>query len=251
MRLPAALEFLRATHPWQVVRDWRYLHRHRARRDFYGRFIRPGGLVFDIGANAGHYARVFLSLGARVVAVEPQAAMADGLRRRFRGQSRLVVVQTALGATRTTATLRKAPDLSEVASLRSDVGERSRFRERFAATATETVAVGILDDLVQAHGQPDFCKIDVEGFEAEVLAGLTQPLPLLSFEVNREYLDVAGACLQRLVSLGRYEFNFARGDLPGFFVPGWVPADDLLAHLRDDPDPLLWGDIYARLRDHA
>jgi hypothetical protein len=40
-------------------------------RDFYRRFIRPGDLVFDVGANVGKRSAVFLDLGATVVAIEP------------------------------------------------------------------------------------------------------------------------------------------------------------------------------------
>ncbi|HRD74434.1 MAG TPA: FkbM family methyltransferase, partial [Hyphomicrobiaceae bacterium] len=64
-----------------------------------------------------------------------------------------------------------------------------------------------LDELIARHGTPAFTKIDVEGFEASVLAGLTRALPALSFEFTTIQRDVALACLNRLAALGAYRFD--------------------------------------------
>ena len=47
--------------------------RARRMRRFYSRFVRAGDLCFDVGAHAGNRVRCFRQLGARVVAIEPQA----------------------------------------------------------------------------------------------------------------------------------------------------------------------------------
>ncbi len=47
--------------------------------EFYSQFIRPGDLVFDIGANRGDRTEVFVQMGARVVAAEPQPWLAAPL----------------------------------------------------------------------------------------------------------------------------------------------------------------------------
>ena len=247
MKLPAALEFLRETRAWQSVRDWRYVRRHRARREFYRQFIAPGSLVFDIGANIGNYSLLFERLGARIIAVEPQAALAARLSRRFASNPRMHVVRTALGASASMAVLHKAPGLSEIASLRPDVSERSRFAREHEFSETESVPVTTLDLLVTQHGTPAFCKIDVEGFEREVLAGLTRPLPLLSLEFNREFWRETRQCLDRLVELGDYRFNYALGDTPALARAEWTDASELTTELEANRDPLLWGDVYARL----
>jgi FkbM family methyltransferase len=247
MNLPPFLEPLRQTRLWAKLRDWRYLRSHRARRNFYREFVQPDSLVFDIGANVGHYVLLFRSLGAEVVAVEPQAALAAGLRRRFSGDDRVNVVQTALGAAPSTATLHKAPGQTEIASLRVDASERSRFAAKFDPTDLETVPVITLDELVQRHGRPDFCKIDVEGFEFEVLAGLSTPVPALSLEFNREFWPETVRCLERLETLGAYRFNYALAENDFLANRGWGTAAQLRADLSSRTDPLLWGDIYAKL----
>src|SRR5580704_8306608 len=229
MRLPSALDSIRQTRLWQKLKDWRYLHRHRALREFYGQFVRPGSLVFDIGANVGHYALIFRSLRAQVVAVEPQAGLVAGLRWRFGGHQDMQIVQAAVGSTKATAVLHKAPNQSEIASLRADVGERSRFAASHHFSEAETVPVVTLDSLLQQFGRPDFCKIDVEGFECEVLAGLSQPLPLLSLEFNREFWNETKRCLARLGELGDYRFNYTLGEIPALASPDWIKATALIA----------------------
>lgn len=247
MKLPRALEFLRRTSAWQAASDRRYLRRNHVRREFYRQFVHPDSLVFDIGANVGHYVLLFQSLGAKVLAVEPQASLVAGLQRRFARQPRVQIVRTALGSKPGTATLHKTDSLSEIASLREDIANRSRFAAEHKFSQAETVPVITLDALIAQHGRPGFCKIDVEGFESEVLAGLTQPVPMLSLEFNREFRREIEQCLARLDQLGAYQFNFALGETTAWAQQTWCDSRTMLATLAANPDPLLWGDIYARL----
>ena len=246
MKLPAPLEFCRETRLWRAARDWRYQRRMRARTEFYRQFLPADALVFDIGANIGNYTLLFAGLGARVLAVEPQAALAAALRRRFARRPRVQILQAALGAAPATAVLHKAPGLSEIASLRTDVAARSRFAATHGFSEQETVPVVTLDSLLARHGRPDFCKIDVEGFECAVLAGLSQPLPLFSLEFNREFWTETTQCLDRIRELGTYTFNYALADTPALAQSAWIDAASLRSTLEAMPDPLLWGDLYAR-----
>src|SRR5680860_148135 len=66
----------------------------KRQREFYGGFLRTGQLVFDVGANVGDRSAVFLALGAKVIAVEPQQACVEALRARF--QERVVVIAQGL-----------------------------------------------------------------------------------------------------------------------------------------------------------
>lgn len=247
MQLPKAFDWIRDTAMWQHLRDWRYLHNHRALVKFYRTFVQAGDLVFDVGANVGHYTLIFSHLGSRVVAIEPQAELVTSLRRRFERRRQVSVVHTALGPSASTAVLHKTRDLTEVASLRSDVAQHSRFAAEHPFSEAETVSVATLDSIIAARGLPNFCKIDVEGFESKVLAGLKQPIPCLSFEFNREFWSEAELCLARLGEIGRYRFNYALGETPRLARAEWIDGATALAELKAIADPLLWGDIYARL----
>src|SRR4051794_16322556 len=77
--LPRPLR-VRLRGPWSHLLE---IERLRAERRLYRQFVRPGDLVFDIGANRGGKCAAFLRLGARVVAVEPNPGCVTALRRRF------------------------------------------------------------------------------------------------------------------------------------------------------------------------
>ena len=98
-------------------------------------------------------------------------------------------------------------------------------------------------------GAPAFCKIDVEGYEREALLGLSQGLSCLSFELAPAAPDMATACVDRLLALGAYRFNFSPGESLRWRWPQWVGADTLRSWMAtldvDDPS----GDIYARRGD--
>ena len=108
-----------------------------------------------------------------------------------------------------------------------------------------------LDALIARHGLPRFCKIDVEGYEAEVLRGLSQPISALSFEYLPAASDVARRAAGLLAALGPYRFNPTIGERRRFVWEQWRPIgaldDWLAARHADEPS----GDIYARLEDRG
>jgi len=229
-----------------------FRRRHLTR--FYAQFIRPDDLCFDIGAHVGSRLRAWLPLGARIVAVEPQPSCAALLRRWFGGDSRVALVERAVGARPGTAELLVSPRTPTVTTLSQDWiaavgGDRAfagvRWEERRPVTVTT------LDELIARHGGPAFCKIDVEGYELEVLRGLSRPIPALSFE----YLSIcpgrARACVARLAELGRYEFNWSAGESHRLRSDGWLDADGMLARIEMLGSAGGSGDIYARLRAPA
>jgi len=113
------------------------------------------------------------------------------------------------------------------------------------------VPVTTLDALIARFGEPVFVKVDVEGYELEVLRGLSQPLRALSFEYIPSAIELVLPCLDRLQALGSYRFTASVGESLRFALPRWVAADQLADWLRRRSGHELPGDIYARLASPA
>ncbi len=75
--------------------------------------------------------------------------------------------------------------------------------------------------LIDRHGLPSFIKLDVEGFEVEALAGLTQPVPALSFEFTTIQRDLATAGIERCAALGFRLYNAALGESQALVHAEW------------------------------
>ena len=227
------------------------LKRRRARA-FYRQFVQPGDLCFDIGAHVGDRLTHFLSLGARVIAVEPQPRLMAGLKRRFGDNPRVILVSAALGAASGTAKLAIDPAHPTVATLSPDyivqAGESRGFRHVHWREEVE-VEVTTLDALIAMHGVPAFCKIDVEGFEHAVLEGLSRPLRGLSLEYLPAALDPALVAIARLNRLGNYRFNRSVGESMILAMPRWLGAAEIGAELKRLPRDEMAGDVYAFLDD--
>jgi FkbM family methyltransferase len=225
--------------------------RLRRMREFYAGLVPRGGLCFDVGAHVGNRLRCFRSMGARVVALEPQPDFARILRGLYGRDPEVTILEAALGSEPGQATLLASVRTPTVTSLNpqwvAQVGGTTGF-EHVSWASGPTVEVTTLDALVAAHGMPDFVKIDVEGHESAVLAGLSRPLPALSFEYLPAATELAVACMERLACLGDYRYNWSVGESSRFGSPEWIPPAAAKAWLRSRKPDAGSGDLYARLR---
>jgi FkbM family methyltransferase len=237
-----------------VVRSLRIYYGSGQRRDamerLYRRFVKPGDLVFDVGAHVGDRVAAFRRLGARVVAVEPQPALRTTLRL-LHGRGRAVVIEgAAVGRQEGSTELKVNLDNPTVSSASPDFIRAAAGApgwEGQAWTKAITVPMTTLDALIARHGMPAFIKIDVEGFEAEVLAGLSQPIAALSFEFTTIQRAVAAAAIDRCVALGYASFNAALGESQTLVHEPWLTAPQIAQWLAGLPDAANSGDVYAVL----
>lgn len=227
--------------------------RQRALRRLYAPFVGPGDLVFDVGAHVGDRTAAFSALGARVVALEPQPLPARWLERTLARRRGVTVLRRAAGPEAGTARLAVSAAHPTVSTLAHDwkdrIGEANESFSRVRWNASVEVPVTTLDALIEEHGVPRFCKVDVEGFEARVLAGLSRPVPALSLEFVAGTLDVTEACIDRLGALGRYRYNVIPGEGRSFHFPRWQEPDRVLEWLRAGAGGASSGDLYALLQD--
>lgn len=218
-------------------------------RHFYAQFIQPGDLCFDIGAHVGNRLWVWIKLGAQVVGVEPQPRCLQLLHRWYGHYPQVTLVDEAVGATAGVQQLFISERHPTVTTLSKPWIEAVQKVPSFAAVQWEqavTVNVTTLDDLITRYGEPVFCKIDVEGYELEVLRGLTHPLRALSFEYIPATKAMVVDCIDRLQHLGDYEFNWSVGEQHRWQVPQWVDSATLLTWLQALSPHADSGDIYAR-----
>jgi FkbM family methyltransferase len=221
-------------------------HQFETSIDLYQRMLPEGALCFDVGANIGEKSEALLEAGGRVVAFEPNPRVLPELRARCSRFDSWEEVAAAVGSTPGIARLydRSWPGLS---GLHEDWGGGPPTAVRFVPVVT-------LDAAIEIFGVPFYCKIDVEGWEREVLEGLSQAVPLLSFEFHLSEREVEKvlACVARLEFLGSGHFNLTPGDGSEFYFRDWLPLEDFASFFPGDLKESLgespYGDIWVRQR---
>jgi FkbM family methyltransferase len=207
----------------------------RADVEFYRSLVAPGALCFDVGANVGEKSEALLEAGARVVAFEPNPLVAPELRARC-GHRNWTFVGSAVGSASGIATLyARKGHVNSGLTIGGDV------------IGTYDVPVLTLDAAIQRFGEPSFCKIDVEGWELEVLRGLSRPVSLLSFEFQLGDWGIQKtiACLEILARFGPSSVNVTPAETPRFHLADWVPLTEFTSWFPGDLARSLPGDHYG------
>jgi FkbM family methyltransferase len=212
--------------------------------------FRTDDLIFDVGANVGYKAGIFLEMGARVVAAEPdelnQAILTQKFLRYRLRKKPLTVVGKAISEE---SSIRKmwidAPGSALntlcdkwAETLRDD---EARFGRRMSFGQWKDVETTSIEQLIAEHGVPYFVKIDVEGYEPSVLRGMRQPVPYLSFEVNLPEFRAEG--LQCVQELGRLapdgQFNYSTDCRQGLAQQQWLKKEEISGALASCQNPSL------------
>ena len=235
-----------------VIRSLRIYYGDRSRAAamdrLYSQFVQPGDLVFDIGAHVGDRVASFCRLGARVVAVEPQPAFVRLLKLLYSRRKNVVIEAVAIGRQPGITGMLINADNPTVSTVSEDFVRAAQGAPGWEGqnwTNSLSVPMTTLDLLIERHGQPCFIKVDVEGFEEEVLQGLSRPIKALSFEFTTIQRQVALACIDRCLALGFSRFNVALGESQTFVHANWIDGAVIRQWLTEVSHETNSGDVYA------
>lgn len=216
---------------------------------FYRQFVKEGDLVFDIGANIGDRTEVFEILGARVIAVEPQKKCLQQLEARFYKSSQVTIVGKAIDVSEGARIMKICSTDPTISTMSDEWVLTSRFSGNYKWDKSQKVETIRFDNLIDEYGMPAFVKIDVEGYEFNVISSLTKAVSALSFEFTQEQFVNSLKCFELMNQLGDYLYNVSFGESLSFENREWQKDVDLIKFLNEQfvTNNLLWGDIYSKL----
>jgi FkbM family methyltransferase len=217
----------------------------------YSEFISKGSLAFDIGSHIGNRIVPWLELGAKIVAVEPNPVCISILLFLYGKKEGVEIIPAAVGSSSGTAVLYTDPAHPTLSTISEDWIRRVKMTSPFRSirwSHEDKTGIFTLDQLIDRFGVPDFCKIDVEGSELEVLRGLSFPIPALSVEYIPSSPEIAISAVEKISELGEYSFNISRRETMRFLHQQWIEKSIVLLFLRSLEENDFAGDVYARLK---
>ncbi len=212
--------------------------------------IKKGGLVFDVGSNIGDKSDIFLNLGSRVVGFEPQHECFTHTINRFSNNDRFIVENLALDKKVGKETMYIA-SYHTISSMSEEFIKESK-KERFAGYNWDNkreINTDTLDNMISKYGLPDFIKIDVEGYELNVLEGLTNKINFISIEFNPELCDNTISCIEYIDSLneGSTLFNYGYRNDDDFKYNDWISKSEIIEYISSIDDfKFEFGDVYCK-----
>lgn len=212
-----------------------------------------GELIFDVGLNLGNKTKYLLYLGASVIGFEPQKDCYDhalnnlglySMLGKFKAKN--IALSDSVGQ----ADFYKS-NQHVLSSMSTEFIKESQ-KERFKGCNWDnkmTVETSTLDEQISEYGRPKYIKIDVEGFEYNVLKGLTSPVEYISIEFTPELYHNSEKCLDYLwdLSNGKCLFNYVYRENDHYLFEEWQDINNIKEYLSNVKDFMYeFGDIYIR-----
>ena len=204
--------------------------------------ISSGDVVIDVGANIGDYTLIACKKvgdSGKVLSFEPLPETFSILKRNIQLNkiTNCQHFQKAVGEKPGIANLYKSNASGTMAHLDSSLNGKDLIKK------DETDVITI-DAMLKSYDieNVNMMKIDVEGFEHEVILGLTKKSGIISFEFTSEFIEDAFKSINYLISLGYSDFNFSIGERRKFYTE-WKDAGAIKELIKTviKEDHLLWG----------
>lgn len=226
--------------------------KHMEEVNFYSELLNninyKNDLIFDVGANIGQKCAIFSSISKKVIAFEPSEKPFTYLKKRFKNRD-VELFNCALGGEVSSSEFYEIKDNNAYNSLSKkhiETTVTNREISNIGLVTRRKVNVETLENFIAKFGVPIYIKIDVEGYEFEVIKGLKTPVPLISFEANLpEFCNESISIIEYLskISLNKYQFNFTADNL--FLLQRFVNKEDAIKFLLETKHNYL--EIYAKL----
>ena len=207
--------------------------------------MNKGDLYFDIGAHLGEKSKPFIEKKIRTIMVEPLPVCVKTLKRLYSKNSIVKIIPKGLGSKNTKKILSINKQMPTVSTFAKH-WKSGRFSNLTWSEKTQ-IQITTLDALIKKFGDPQYIKIDVEGYELNVLKGLSKKSGIISFEITSEFFSDAIKCLKHLKKLSYNSFTFSIGEQKKFFSD-WSDYKTIINLIKKEikKDKLFWADIYCK-----
>jgi len=213
--------------------------------------IKDNDLVFDVGCNIGEKSFKYLTLNAKVVGFEPQPNCLKKLNDRFNGNERITIEPIGLDSKKGISFIYEASHdtISSMSLEFIDIVKKERFSDYFWDKKIQ-IEVDTLDNMITKHGKPNYIKIDVEGYELNVLKGLTTPINIISVEFTPELCQSSVDCINYIERInGECEYNYGYREDLDFKFDNWLNKKELFSYIKSVKDfRFEFGDIYVKIK---
>lgn len=210
-------------------------------------------LIFDIGYYDGGMSKAFLDIypDAKIVAVEPNIESIN----KSTLNDKITILNYAASSVDNQIVKLYIGDVGPVSTINEFWRHSGRFANMYTNGREVEVRTVTLDTLIDKFGKPDYIKIDAEGHELDIIKGLTQNVPLISFEWTAEDFETKTIPLVEelaRINMAKFAFTYEDKMIDGQLIPSsdkfkpWT--DELIFPALDSlikKDDNAWGMIYC------
>jgi len=206
-------------------------------------------LVFDIGANIGNTVRIFIKHSKKVIAFEPNPILKSKLSKMFEGDN--VVIDTRAISNKNGTQILNISSSFSISTFSDEWINNSRFSLNSIWDYPTEVETATLNQIIYEYGVPDYIKIDVEGFEYEIITAFDKFLPktIFSFEWAEEMQEKIKLSINHAYNLGYKSFAYTDGDEVLFdYEINWIGYEELINEIETfiPERKFRWGMIYFK-----